>query len=206
MGNIYVPESERDTRYYIWKVSYQCRVPYGQTFSIEDLRFLGFPSSMDPKLDREQAKAPEDRMLTIDAMFEYWKAGVVVKVVRPKDCVAIYEAISNHLEHWKRELATALRIDHAPLEDLARLDEFASVVYSKAKFHFPKTEIDSILARRMSGLLKFGRGNILLDKPKTPTGKETKKEEEVDPYPKRQDNQDYFDSFAKATAAARGGK
>lgn len=191
-SNIYVPPEQRDARYYIWNVLFQCRVPYNARFSVEHLRNFGYPTSMDRRQDQQIQNAPEDCMLCINQMFEYWKDGIQVKLVKYSDSKKVYEHIEGYLAAWKRELEIILDVSKAPLEDLMQLDEFARVVYDKAKYNFPKTEIDSILSRRMGSLLKFGKGNILIDRPdKNPVPEEPEK----DPYPERQSHAGYFENF-----------
>ena len=193
-SNIYIPPEQRDARYPIWHVLYRCRVPYGATFSVDQLRRFGYPTSGDRARDQQQINVNEDRMLTIDQMFEYWRAGVTVSLVTYSDSEKVYNAITAYLEHWKRELLNMIDASRAPTSDLIQLDEYASVVYDKAKHCFTKADVDSILARRMTSLLRFGKGNILIDKPTEKAQAEAEKED-VDPHPPRQDNIEFFETF-----------
>lgn len=195
--NIYIPEEQRDTRYYLWYVMFQCTVPYGSTFAIDELRSFGYPTSFDRASDKAQQNRRESRMLTIAQMAQYWKDGVTVAVVNYKDTETIYEYISNHLNAWKKQLLHMLDASRAPIDELIELDTFANVVYDKAKHVITRTEVDSILARRMTSLLAFGKGNILIEKSRAALDEsEAQKAEEKDPYPKRNDMAEYFASFA----------
>lgn len=87
-------------------------------------------------------------------------------------------------------------MEGAPLDDLILLDEFANVVYGKAKYQFNKQVVDSLLARRMSSLLMFNKTNILVPKSTPVVREETPSNgPPPDTYPQRESFDAYFKSF-----------
>jgi hypothetical protein len=120
---------------------------------MDEMREYGTPTSGDPDFDAQMRNERVDVMLTIagpNSMMHYWDQGITIGVVNEKDTKRIYEMIANHLDAWRHHLTTDLNNRGAPLDELIKLDKFASVVYAHAKFHFPKDFVDSILARQVT--------------------------------------------------------
>lgn len=161
----YIPPHERDNRYPIWHVLYLCRIPNIQTMSPDYIRHFGMPSSGDAAIDRQVTNELKSTMLTIAQMVQYHMQGVQIALVQYSDAKVIYEAISDYLVAWKRELETALTTRHAPLEDLIEMDKFANAVYEHAKWQFNGEYVESLLARRMTTALRINRNNILVQEP-----------------------------------------
>ena len=161
----YVPEAQRDTRWWIWNSKFTCRVPYQETMSIEYMRHFGTPASGHTPSDQQTANELVTRMLTIAEMIEFFGRGVTVAVVKVDDTKTIYERISDHLNAWKKELTKSLNIRNAPLEDLILMDKFATQVYRHAKSLMPVEYTESLLARRAGGLLRVNRETLLTKPP-----------------------------------------
>ena len=161
VGATWLPESERDSSYYIFRQLFQCRVPYLQTFSTDYINLYGFPASGDSRLDSETANELIVTMITINQMVEYYNTGITVHVVDYKDTKKIYEYISNHLNAWKFKLENSFHIKDAPIDELILLDKFASVVYPHAVTIMNSNYIDSLLANRVASVLTHSRENIL---------------------------------------------
>lgn len=157
----WIPVEQRDTRWWIWVKKWMCRVSNIQSMSITYLRFHGMPTSGDAREDQAAAHEQIIRMLTIDEMVEFFRAGITVGVVRHEDTKAIYEHIVNHLNYWKHRLDTEFHIGDPPLDDLVLMDTFASAVYKHARHHFTQGMIESYLARHMSTILEVDRESIL---------------------------------------------
>lgn len=157
----WVPESERDHRWYIWKKKFLCRVPNIQTMSVEYIQMFGMPACGDPHQDRETANELVSRMLTINEMIDFFNQGVSVAVVNYKDTKEIYERITDHLNAWKQHLEHGWHTRDAPIDDLLTMDKFANVVYRYAAPQFTTATVESILARRMSSTLRVGRDKIM---------------------------------------------
>jgi hypothetical protein len=193
------------TDYYIFEKLWWCRVPFNASRSVEHIKHFGTPQSGD--LDRDRATANElvDRMLTIERMVEYTKTGVHVYVKNRNDCKEIYEAISLHLQGWKKHLESSLNTGDAPLQDLVDLDQFANLVYSHAKYQFTNQWMEDVLQRHISSSLRVSRGNMFVAKPSIqPQDTRTDEEKLAEQYPDRQDMSDVFARRLQAGSLNRG--
>lgn len=157
----WLPVDQRDTRYYLWETKFKCRMAYADTVSLDELRFFGVPTTGDRQMDRDTMTTDVERMLSVNEMFEYWRAGITVKVVLRTDTGKIYQYITDHLNAMKREAEKAFRVDHIPFEDLIALDQFAATVYEHAQFQFTRAEVESLIARKMKSIVRFSPTDIL---------------------------------------------
>lgn len=163
----WVPEGERDTRWYLWTPLYMCRVTNIQTMSPEYIKHFGMPSTGIEEYDRQTANEMVHRMLTINQMVDFFAQGTTIEVCNPKDTKTIYEAISNHLSAWRKELETGFHTKAAPLDELQTLDKFAHVVYEHAQWHFDKPFVESLFARQMGNVVTLSRDQLITKKPKS---------------------------------------
>jgi hypothetical protein len=155
------PLHERDTRYYLWEVKFKCRLPLADTISLDELRAFGVPTTGDKTMDRNTMAERVERLLSIDQMFEYWRAGVNVSVVKREDTGKIYEYISNHLTAMKKEAEKSFNTSHIPFEDLIALDQFANSVYEYAQYQFTHADMEALLAKKMKSIVRFSPTDIL---------------------------------------------
>ena len=170
----WIKESQRTTDWYIFNKLYMCMVKNIDSMSVDYIRMFGHPASGDDQSDRETANELVIRMLSIEQMAEYYKNGVTVQIVNPKDTKDIYERISAHLLAWKEMMRTSFNNRAAPVDDLLLLDKLATVVYSHAGPLLTTTDVQSLLARRTGGVMSISRENIM--KPLNDVGEvETKK-------------------------------
>ncbi len=156
----WVPPEQRDTGWFLFNQLFHCRVQRIQTISIDEMKEYGTPTSGDPDFDAQMRNERIDRMLTINAMMDYWDEGITIGVADPADTKKIYELISNHLIAWKHHLSVEVNVRGAPLDDLLKLDAFASTVHKHAKFHFTQDYVDSLLGRRIEEI-KHSRDNVM---------------------------------------------
>ena len=191
----YIPEDKRDTSYYIFHRLFMCRVKNIDTMSVDFIKMFGMPCSGDEQEDKATANELVIRMLSINQMLEYYQKGVTVHVVNYKDTKEIYERISDHLNAWKFKLNNDFHVRDAPVEDLLALDQFANVVYKHAVSQFTTKEADSIISRRVSGIMRADR--LTLMKPLANKNAEGVKEEVK--YPERVS---MAESFAQPTLPA----
>jgi hypothetical protein len=190
----WLPEEQRDTRYYIFVPIFKCRVSNIKSMSISYLQHFGMPTASDPRLDAETSGELITRMLTIEAMAEFFNKGVTIAVCKYEDTKVIYDHISNHLNFWKRQLDTGLNTKNAPFDDLILLDKFANAVYAHAKFQFTQDTVDSILLRQMSGAMSFTKDTLFRKPPVVLTVNKTPEEEQEDKYPERASMAEGFNS------------
>jgi ribosomal protein S7 len=190
MVGTYIPENQRDHRYGIFHVVYLCKIPYIHTRSIEDLRRFGMPSSGYKEFDVGQEHQLEDRYLTINQMLQFWLDGVTVRVSKYEDTAKIYNAISEYLQHWLNHIRKTFSTNHVPVDDLQVLDNFANVVYDKAKYNFTTEIVESAMLKKIDEVSIVNFDTILAPpKPEVKTyGGQVEEEEPQEPiemYPKR---------------------
>jgi hypothetical protein len=191
----WIPEDQRDTRYYLWEKKFLCNLRYGDTFTIDRLKSQGIYTSGDQATDRAMMNTQTRFWLSINQMVDYFQQGIIVGVVERADTAKIYEYISNHIDAFRREIAMAFDLNDIPLDDLVILDEFATTVYEHAKHQFTKEVAHDLIARRMDALVGFTPDNILGEERKEPVATPTvpgAEEEEDDGYEKRNSLRDYF--------------
>lgn len=192
----WIPESQRDTRWWIWKKKFLCSIPNLQSMSVEYLQHFGMPVSGNPEYDRQIASELVQRMLTIAEMIEFFNNGVTVRVCNYKDTKEIYERISDHLNTWKQHLEESWHTKGAPIDDLILMDKFAVSVYKHAKYQFTQEIVDSLLAKRMSTMFRVSRQQLMGDgpKPKIINAGEKPEEKEEKKYPERTSMAEIFAS------------
>ena len=188
----WIPENQRDTRWWIFFKLFQCRIPNIKTMSLDYVKQFGMPTCGDPILDKETANELVIRMLSIAQMVDFFNQGVTILLVKYTDAKIIYEYISNHLQFWKLQLESGFHVRNAPIEDLVAMDKFAVTVYAHAKYQFTTDMVDSIIARRMSTTMRVTRDRILRKKPQVVTINEVTKEEETNQFPQRESMAEVF--------------
>lgn len=190
----YVPEAQRDTRYYIFTHLWRCRVPFLPMMTADRLKSEGMPTSGDVMYDREVAKEVNDRMLTINEMMDANRRGVQVQITNHADSEKIYTRIQEHLKAWENAIMTNYHLD-PPTDELIALDRFAKVVFSEAVHYFVNKPLDLGLARDLHGVLRFNRDNIFRPKATSVSviNPITKEEEETrTDLPERESLEDMF--------------
>lgn len=202
----YVPPEQRTPEWYIFDQLFWCRIPFNQSRSVEHIKHFGTPVCGDPERDRATANELVDRMITIDRMVEYHKAGVHVYVKNRTDCGKIYGYISDYLQAWKSVLEHSLNTGDAPLQDLYDLDQFANVVYQHAKYQFSNEWVESVLQRRMTSVLQVSRDNLFVKKAPEVKPDDTRTDEERlnAQYPERQSMGNIFAQRLTGSSLNRG--
>ncbi|BAW19206.1 hypothetical protein [Ralstonia phage RP31] len=155
----YIRPENRDTRYALWHVRYQCRVPYIQTLNIDELEAWGLPTSGDVHHDHAMQWEPRLISIPIHRMADLWSGGANVSLVNRADAPKIYEAISAHLFAWKNHIENSYHPTKPPYEDLLVLDQFANIIYEHAKFAYDKNFVDKHF--RISSRGAIGRRAML---------------------------------------------
>lgn len=197
----WVPESQRDTRWYIWNNMYMCRVPFIHTMSADYIRHFGMPATGLDEYDRGMASELVTRMLTINQMVDFYGQGVTVRLCNPADSKDIYDHISNHLNAWRRQLEDGFHMRNAPLEELQVLDRFAHAVYEHAQWHFDSTYVDSLFARNMAGVAGgLSRDSIITKKPEHLVNRDA---DEKNPTQNRTTRVSMAEIFASRTVAGK---
>jgi hypothetical protein len=125
----------------IWKNLYRVKVPQKDLYTDEEIKYFGVPSVRDASIDRTMGESYTDVIISINAMVEYFRKGVIIKVVNHSDTKEIYEIIKDYLIAWNTHLFQDINSSTPPIEDLEALDRLAGVVYEHAVSHFKSTDI-----------------------------------------------------------------
>jgi hypothetical protein len=125
----------------IWKNLYRVRVPQKDIYTENEVRYFGTPSVRDSSIDRTMGESYTDVMISINAMVEYFRKGVRIKVVTHSDTKEIYDVIKDYLIAWNMHLYQDINASTPPIEDLEALDKLAAVVYEHAVSHFKSTDM-----------------------------------------------------------------
>lgn len=120
----------------IWKRLYLIEMPEMFMRDEEDIRARGTFTLGDPEKDMKHQNSYGRAYRTINQIFELWKQGVEIYVVKYEDTENIYNAIEKHLSTWHRYLSQGVGISACPFDELLELDRFANTVYDKAKYVF----------------------------------------------------------------------
>jgi hypothetical protein len=155
----YISPKNRDSRYPLWFDRYQCRVPYIQTVSVDELSEEGLPTSGDIHHDHAMHWEPRLISLPIHRMAELWSQGANLALVKRSDAPLIFDAISKHLHAWKDHIANSYNPSTPPYEDLLLLDQFANIIYEHAKFAYDRNFIEKHF--KMSSSTSIGRRAML---------------------------------------------
>lgn len=155
-----------DTTVKIFDELYLCKIPNYSSMSVDYLKIFGTPTTFDRDIDNELSKEWIKVMIPISQMVDYFKEGVLVRIIYEKDTLAIYEAIVTHIRKWKEVMTYGLNTRNAPIDDLIILDQFAQAVYPYATAHFDssltkgylKTPINSSLANANRLMDRMKRG------------------------------------------------
>lgn len=156
---MYIKPENRDTRYALWFERYQCRIPYIQTLSVDELVEHGLPTSGDPHHDHAMQWEPRLLSLPIHRMAELWSNGANIALVRRADAPIIYKAISAHLFAWKEHIENSYHPTKPPYDDLLILDQFANIIYDHAKFAYDQNFVEKHF--KLSSNTAIGRRAML---------------------------------------------
>lgn len=136
----------------IWKRLYVVELPEMYLRDEEDIRSRGTFTTGNAEKDMTHQHSYSRAYRTINQIFELWKQGVNVYVVKYEDTEKIYYAIEKHLSNWYNYLKKGVSINTCPFDELLELDRFANTVYDKAKYVFTEESMKPI----QSPLTKLG--------------------------------------------------
>lgn len=147
--SVYIRPEERDTRYPLWYIPYECRVPYIQSMSIEELSQKGIYISGVPAYDHATAWEPRLMGLSVVRMIEMWHNGANIQLVNADSYVRkIYDDIQAHLQAWTNHINTTYNLRNYPEEELKIMDDFNGVMYEHAKWIDKKVTWDGMIGSR----------------------------------------------------------
>ena len=137
----------------------------------DQLRRYGVRVTGDAEFDSTHEKEVVDTFMHIAGLFDLFKRGVTVSVVKYSDTAEIYRIVQSHLATWRAYLTSGIHA--APedvLEDLVDMDRFASVIYDKAVSVFSDQERIRMLNVNLPLQHRFSLATVL----KTPKSGDVK--------------------------------
>lgn len=137
----YIPPKERDTRWPLWCINYECQIPWNHLRSIQDIELFGVPYTGDPVRDRETATELRSVQLPPQRLAELYCDGARILLRNPiVNAKKIYKDIMAHIEAFGRsELANGFSINTRsfPMRDLQKFDEFANALWPMTQATMP---------------------------------------------------------------------
>lgn len=161
----WLPESQRDTSYYIFVSKWRCEVSNRQTQSLNYVRFHGVPHTGNAQIDKQMRDEMVIRMLSINEMVEFHKTGVAIHVKSREDTKKIYDYITAHLKHFEAQM-DSIHNRGLPMDDLIALDNLAQAVYPFAVPYFPKGFVGSAMQHHIGDRVTHAQMFAPIVKPK----------------------------------------
>lgn len=145
----------------LWDKYFKVRMLYLHSRNVDQVRRFGVRISGVEEIDRGLDKQEIVTEMNIDRMFEKWRTGVTIRVVNYNDTLIIYRIIHAHLIAWAEYMASGINNGNVPIKDLIELDDFANVVYDKARSVFSQEEKQTALASNFLQVQTINFQNIL---------------------------------------------
>lgn len=134
----YIPPDKRDTRYPLWCIVYECKVPWNEMRSIQDIEMFGNPHTGDPDLDRETATELRNVRIPVERMAELYSEGARILLKDPHiHAKTIYADIMSHLRAWARTNEFSFNSPSIPSEDLLMFDALAEALWPMTQATMP---------------------------------------------------------------------
>lgn len=189
----WVPPEQQTPTWECWVTRFQCRIPYINIKTTDEIRLYGTLSNGDKEKDRQMAKEPMLIHLTINEMVEHYRNGSNVSIVNQADTVKIYDLIMKHLAMWLEYVKWSGVTRNAPYADLIDMDRFATAVHGHAKFNFANNGSASTLFQAsLNQLTSFSKGSFGR---RAPTAAALNDEELDAAYPKRTELAAEFNAY-----------
>lgn len=121
--------TKQTTAQRIFNSRYICQVQHMHTLSKNDINIFGVSSSGDRGIDDALLKSWVSVQITIADMVEMHSKGIPIIVTDPRNTVPIYEVLKQHLADWHRHVQSSINVGVVPVEDLRKMDDFASKIF-----------------------------------------------------------------------------
>lgn len=136
---------------HIFTAPYLCGIPNFYCYSKEELEQIGVDSSWDPNVDRAIMREKRTVYLTIAQMVHFYDQGAPIELMRLGDSVTIYQKIKEHLNNWREVVAMVINAPEPPMDDLRRMDAFATSLYwIAARFNTGLVDTPSVFKNRVN--------------------------------------------------------
>jgi len=145
-------ETKHSAAYRIFHYYYKCWMPQHHLYDRAFMDTFGIPTTGDREVDRELAGSETLCQLNIADMAEHLSNGANLTLETPKDSVAIYQTVREHLMDWKRIVEDPINTSEPPVDDLRKLDELAGEIYKVAKGYMEKDDGGSRLFRHLNAM------------------------------------------------------
>lgn len=155
------PRGPNDTAWWVTKKIYPCRVRNFETYSPDYIAYMGLPDSGDEYVNQEMRNEWTDIYITIGKMAEYVDEGIAVRVTNDKTIKEIYDRIVAHLAAVREAAKDNPHPVAVPVDDLIKLDRFASVLFPHAKPFFEPESQGFAFSQAISGLLRINKTGAL---------------------------------------------
>lgn len=124
------PNAARDR---IFKKTYLYSHPAFFRYSQKFNEIVGQISTGDPREDAKLMNEPVHVGGTIADMLKLFAKGCPIDFQNRADMVEVYDTIVEHMENWITYINMDPNVKNAPMESLALMEEFATVLYPSAK-------------------------------------------------------------------------
>ena len=128
----FVPRENQSAAYRLFNRRYLCKIQQFFTMDPELIQRTGLPTTGDEKLDMQMRNEWTSIYMTPVVMVHYMERGAGFMLEDVTQANDIYQDIGEHMRNWLVALQTNPNISKAPLDDLAKFDDLASVLYPYA--------------------------------------------------------------------------
>lgn len=113
----------------IFNKRFICQIQQMHTLSESKLNIFGISTSGNKDIDETLLRQWIHMPMTIAEMVEYNNKGIPIIVNNPVECVEIYETVKAHLKMWHDHVTNNINVGNVPVDDLRKMDDFASKVF-----------------------------------------------------------------------------
>lgn len=126
----YVESKDRSAAYLLFHKYYLWLVPQGELWDINDTEYYGVMTTGDEEWDKELSEVRVPQYLKTSDAAAMMAEGIEMTLSDPKDAVAIYNTIAEHLKDWlkslRRSTGGAMSKTKVPIQGLREFNTMAS--------------------------------------------------------------------------------
>jgi len=150
-----------DTSELIFTRRFLVSVPQIDLVTEDEIKMYGTLITGDPSVDRMMATQMTRTYLPIATMAGLFDRGSRVSIINRDDVKIIYDYITQHIQAWSHVMTTSIHSKIAPVDDLAKLDNFAQAIFKDLRHDIKDTPIfESDLLRRLQKLSTPGLSKV----------------------------------------------
>lgn len=117
----------------IFKYPFRVRIPQRELYGELDRSVFGIPTTGDHNVDRQLAEELTPVTMTIADLVTLWDRDVNFTFDSVDDIARMYGYINEHLRCWERAIREKIWMKEPPMEDLHKLDRFASFLFTRSR-------------------------------------------------------------------------